>query len=98
MKIELAMYQALVAINVPELKATAVIEALENDMQSVLATKTDITDVKADITALKSDITALRAEVVATCSQLETKLTVRMGVMLSAFIGLQLAAMKYLAL
>ena len=88
MKIELALYQALVAINVPELKATAVIEALESDMQSVLATKADITTLR----------TELIADVKTTCSQLETKLTIRMGVMLSAFVGLQLAAMKYLVL
>lgn len=32
MKMELAMYQALRAIDVPELKAEAVIQALESDM------------------------------------------------------------------
>ncbi|AMB88296.1 hypothetical protein AWM79_12320 [Pseudomonas agarici] len=78
MKTELALYQALISINVPEQKANAVIEALENDMHSLLATK-------ADVAALKTEI-----------SQLEVKLTLRMGVMLSAAVGVLIAAMKIL--
>lgn len=78
MKTELALYQALVSINVPEQKANAVIEALESDMHSLLATK-------ADIAALEVKL-----------SQLEIKLTIRMGVMLSAAVGVLIAAMKFL--
>ncbi|SMF20107.1 MULTISPECIES: hypothetical protein [unclassified Pseudomonas] len=78
MKTELALYQALISINVPEQKANAVIEALETDMLTLLATK--------------ADITALRAEI----SQLEVRLTIRMGVMLSATTGVLIAAMKLL--
>lgn len=78
MKTELALYQALISINVPEQKANAVIEALETDMLSLLATK--------------ADITAIRAEI----AQLEVRLTIRMGVMLSATTGVLIAAMKLL--
>ncbi|MBW9242781.1 hypothetical protein [Pseudomonas paracarnis] len=86
MKTELALYQALISINVPEQKANAVIEALEADMFSRLATKSDITALRADLTAdLKTEI-----------SQLEVKLTMRMGVMLSAAVGVLIAAMKFL--
>lgn len=80
MKTELALYQALISINVPEQKANAVIEALESDMHSLLATKADLAALRADV---KSDI-----------SQLELKLTIRMGVMLSAAIGIMIAAMR----
>ena len=80
MKTELALYQALISINVPEQKANAVIEALETDMQSLLATKADIAALR---TELKSDI-----------AQVELKLTLRMGVMLSAAVGVMIAAMK----
>lgn len=80
MKTELALYQALTSINVPEQKANAVIEALESDMHSLLATKADLVALRADV---KSDI-----------SQLEVKLTIRMGVMLSAAIGIMIAAMR----
>ncbi|WP_447759585.1 hypothetical protein [Pseudomonas moraviensis] len=78
MKMELALYQALIAINVPEPKAEAVIQALESDLQTSLATK--------------SDVALLRAEL----SQLEVKLTIRMGVMLSAAVGILIAAMKFI--
>ena len=52
MKTELALYQALISINVPEQKANAVIEALETDMLSRLATKADLTALAAEF---KSD-------------------------------------------
>ena len=65
MKTELALYQALISINVPEQKANAVIEALETDMLSRLATK--------------ADLTALAAEFKSEISQLEVKLTIRHG-------------------
>lgn len=78
MKTELALYQALVSINVPEQKANAVIDALETDMLTLLATK--------------ADITALRAEI----AQLEVRLTIRMGVMMSATAGVVIAAMKFM--
>lgn len=84
MKTELALYQALISINVPEQKANAVIEALESDMFSRLATKADIAALRTDLLAeLKTDI-----------SQLELKLTLRMGLMLSATAGVMLAAIK----
>jgi len=82
MKTELALYQALIAINVPDQKANAVIEALETDMHSLLATKADMADLKSE---LKTEI-----------AQLEVKLTIRMGVMLSAAVGVLIAAMKLL--
>lgn len=69
MKTELALYQALISINVPEQKANAVIEALEADMLSRLATKADL-------------------------HQMEIKLTLRMGLMLSATAGIMLTAIK----
>lgn len=84
MKTELALYQALISINVPEQKANAVIDALESDMQSLLATK-------ADISALRTELTA---ELKTGLSQLEVKLTIRMGVMLSAFAGIVIASMR----
>ncbi|WP_248767856.1 hypothetical protein [Pseudomonas sp. MWU12-2345] len=80
MKTELALYQALISINVTEQKANAVIDALETDMHSLLATKADIANLRTEI---KTDISAL-----------EVKLTLRMGVMLSAAVGVLIAAMK----
>ena len=82
MKTKLALYQALISINIPEQKANAVIEALESDMHSLMATK--------------ADLATLHAELKADLAQLEVKLTIRMGVMLSAAVGVMIAAMKLL--
>lgn len=87
MKTELALYQALISINVPEQKANAVVEALEANMLSRLATKADIAVLRTDLLAeLKTDI-----------SQLEVKLTIRMGLMLSAAVGVLITSMKLLS-
>lgn len=86
MKTELALYQALIAINVSEPKATAVIEALEADMSNLLVTK-------ADLAALRSDVFAkLKFEL----AQQENKLLLRMGMMFSASTGILIAAIKLL--
>ncbi len=75
MRSGLALYQALRSIDVSEDKATAVVDALETEMQTQLATKADLAQLK---------------------SELELKLTIRMGVMLSAAVGILLAAMKFM--
>jgi len=85
MKMDLALYQALMSISVPEQKAHAVIEAMESDMHTFLATKSDIAQVRSEISQLRSEI-----------SHLDVKLTVRMGVMLSATIGILITAMKFI--
>jgi hypothetical protein len=89
MKMELVLYQALIAIDVPEPKAEAVIQALESDMRSFLVTKSDLTSLEH---RLSTEIGQSRSEV----AQLEVKLTIRMGVMLSATIGILIAAMKFI--
>lgn len=100
MKMELALYQALIAINVPELKAHAVIEAMESDMQTLLATKSDINILERRLTSeisnlelrVRSEITQVRSEI----ANLDVKLTIRMGVMLSATIGILITAIKFI--
>lgn len=75
MRSGLALYQALPSIDVSEDKATAVVDALETEMQTQLATKADLAQLK---------------------SELELKLTIRMGVMLSAAVGVMLTAFKFM--
>lgn len=75
MRSGLALYQALRSIDVAEDKATAVVDALETEMQTQLATKADLAQLK---------------------SELELKLTIRMGVMLSAAVGVMLTAFKFM--
>jgi len=70
MTFEFTLYDALLSIDVPADKARAVIDALEHDMGSTLATKQDIASLslatKQDIASLalatKRDIELLRQE------------------------------------
>ncbi|MDT3723125.1 hypothetical protein [Pseudomonas oryzihabitans] len=89
MRSSFALYQALRSINVTEDKATAVVDALESDMQTQLATKADLADIKADIAKLQ-------ASTKADFAQNELKLTIRMGVMISTAVGIMLTAMKFM--
>jgi hypothetical protein len=84
MKMDLALYQALMSINVPEPKVNAVIEAWESDLNTLLATK-------ADVSGLRSDVIA---QIKTEASQLEVRLTIRMGMIVSAFAGIIIAAIK----
>lgn len=90
MKTELALYQALISINVPEEKANAVIEALEADMLSRLATKTDLTAATAEV---KIEIAQFDAKI----AEFDSRLTIRMGLMLSASVGVLITSMKLLS-
>jgi len=98
MKMELAMYQALRAIDVPELKAEAVIQALESDMLTLLATKSDLSNLEQRLTAeithidhrLTSEIHRLTAEI----AKSDLKLSIRMASMLAVTIGILIGAMK----
>ncbi|UQI28502.1 hypothetical protein M3M50_16115 [Pseudomonas bijieensis] len=80
MKMELALYQALMSINVSEPKAHAVIDAMESDMHTLLATKSDLTNLEHRLTAeiAKADV----------------RLTIRMGVIMSMAVGIILTAIK----
>lgn len=71
MKTNIALYQALISIDISEDRAKAVIEALEADMTTQLATKIDL-------------------------RELELKLTLRMGVMLSVAVGVIVAAIRFM--
>ncbi|WP_419735710.1 hypothetical protein [Pseudomonas sp. COR18] len=59
MKLDMALYKALVAAGVPEKNAHDVGEALEFERASLLASKTDVTESRHD---LKLDISTFRAE------------------------------------
>lgn len=93
MKMELALYQALRSINVSELKAHAVIEALESDMQTLLATKSDMKILEHRLT---SDISTLEHRLTAEIAKADVRLTLRMGLMLSASVGILIAAMRFM--
>ncbi|SFH43830.1 hypothetical protein [Pseudomonas sp. NFACC45] len=80
MKIRLAMYEALKAINVPEPKIESVIQAMETALHPSPAFKPD------------SDMTQFRA----TLSQLEVSLTMNIGVMLFLAVAILFAAVAFI--
>ncbi len=51
-----SLYDALVSINVPTDKARAVVDAMERDMGTALATKTDLQLLRKDLELLESKI------------------------------------------
>ena len=61
-----SLYDALVSINVPSDKARAVVDAMERDMGTTLATKQDLDAqrlaTKQDLLLLKQDVQSLKQE------------------------------------
>jgi hypothetical protein len=100
-----SLYDALVSINVPNHKARAVVDAMERDMATTIATKADLHLLKQDLQLLKQELTALIQTSVAELRQettlirkdmelLSTTMTVRLGSMLIVGFGLLFAALK----
>ena len=100
-----SLYDALVSINVPSDKARAVVDAMERDMLTQLASKSDLENlrvaVKADIAAVKTDIGAMGARIDALRQEfrleqelLRSSMTIRLASMLVVGLGLLFAALK----
>jgi hypothetical protein len=100
-----SLYDALVSINVPNHKARAVVDAMERDMATTIATKADLHLLKQDLQLVKQELTALIQTSVAELRQettlirkdmelLSTTMTVRLGSMLIVGLGLLFAALK----
>ena len=104
-----SLYDALVSINVPDDKARAVVDAMERDMATHLATKPDLGHqrlaLKADIdqqrVELKAEIDGLRVEMHSgfallrkDMDSLRARLTIQFGSMLVVMTGLVLAVLR----
>jgi hypothetical protein len=104
-----SLYDALVSINVPNDKARAVVDAMERDMATTIATKADLQllrqELKADLQSfkqeLKTDIGNLRHElhqaiglVRKDMEILSATMTIRLGSMLMFGLGVLFAALK----
>ena len=83
-----SLYDALVSINVPSDKARAVVDAMERDMGTTLATKQDLQVLKQ---AMESRF-ALQDQKFET---LELRLFVKLGSMMVAGFGLMLTALRF---
>jgi hypothetical protein len=91
LRFEFTLYDALVSIGVPAAKARAVIDALEHDMGSTLATKQDLDHLKELFTR---DIERLNERVGRDMELLRSSMTVRLGSIQVVAAGLLFAALK----
>jgi len=82
-----SLYDALVSIHVPNDKAKALVDAMERDMATTIATK-------ADVQMLRSELHQECALIRKDMELLPTKMTVRLGSMLMLGLGLLFAALK----
>jgi hypothetical protein len=82
-----SLYDALVSINVPRDKARAVVDAMERDMGTMLATKADLQVLR---TEMRQEFVLVRKEM----ELLASSLTVRVGSMLMLGLGVLFAALK----
>jgi hypothetical protein len=97
-----SLYDALVSISVPSDKARAVVESLERDMLTHLATKSDVdalrTALRGDMALVRqesrADISLLRHELGSGLSSLRKDMTIWLGSVQIIGMGLLFAALK----
>jgi hypothetical protein len=93
MNAQLSLYDALVSVNIPAEKARAVVAALEQEMTTVLATKSDIELLQQELhsvrDSLHQDTESLRESTKKDMQILQQRLTIRLGLMLFAVASLQ---------
>ena len=102
-----SLYDALVSINVPNDKARAVVDAMERDMGTTIATKTDLQILRQELVsslasrdelaAVRADIAGLRQDNALIRKDMEilsTSMTVRLGSMLVIGLSVLFAALK----
>ena len=82
-----SLYDALVSINVPNDKARAVVDAMERDMATTIATKSDLQMLRSE---LHQECALIRKDM----EIMATTIIVRTGSMQVVAIGLLFAALK----
>jgi hypothetical protein len=92
------LYDALVTISVPPDKARAVVDAMERDMGTTLATKSDLellrVEFRQELTLVRKDQENLATTFHKDLELLSTTMTIRLGSMLMLGLGLLFAALK----
>ena len=93
-----SLYAALVSIHVPNDKARAVVDAMERDMGTTIATKADLQILRQDLTSSINDLRhELHNEIGLVRKDMEilsSTLTIRLGSMLMLGLGALFAALK----
>ena len=86
-----SLYDALISINVPNDKARAVVDAMERDMATTIATKADLQLLRSE---LHQECALIRKDMAIMAATISTNITLRTGSMLVVVIGLLFAALK----
>jgi len=93
-----SLYDALISINVPTDKARAVVDAMERDMGTTLATKSDLLLIRQEIenkfVLLSLDIESLRSSNAKDLEALRLSMTVRLGSIVMVGVAVILAAIR----
>ena len=93
-----SLYDALTSINVPSDKARAVVDAMERDMGTVIATKSDLQLLRQELresnALIRKDMEILSGRIDNRIDMLSTTMTIRLGSMLMMGLGLLFAALK----
>lgn len=93
LQLNIALYTALVSANIPEDKAQAVVDALENAMSDSLATKSDLQLLEQ---RLNHRVDSVEQKLEHKIDKLGLQLTVRLGGLMVVGIGIILTAMRYM--
>jgi hypothetical protein len=98
MSAQLSLYDALVSVNIPADKARAVVAALEHEMTSVLATKSDIELLRKDFTSelglLRQELHSVRDSLKKDLLLQQQGMTIRLGVLMAVSMSLLFAGLK----
>jgi hypothetical protein len=97
-----SLYDALVSINVPNDKARAVVDTMERDMGTTIATKADLQLLRQELTSLmnsnaaelRQECALIRKDMEVVAANLSTTLTLRFGSMMVVVTGLLFVALK----
>jgi hypothetical protein len=93
-----SLYDALVSIDVPNDKARAVVDAMERDMATTIATKSDLQLLRSELhqecALIRQECTLIRKDMEIMAATISTNIIVRTGSMLVVAIGLLFAALK----
>ena len=93
-----SLYDALVSMNVPNDKARAVVDAMERDMATTIATKSDLQLLRSELhqecALIRQECALIRKDMEIMAATISTNIIVRTGSMLVVAIGLLFAALK----
>ena len=93
-----SLYDALTSINVPNDKARAVVDAMERDMATTIATKADLqllrTELHQECALIRKDMEIMSNRIDNRIDGLSSPTAPRLGVILMVGIGLLFAALK----